>query len=328
MISKVNGRFAIDTALCSLCLSMLAGCAGLTTKFVGAEQGYLFYGFDVLTVPGKAIKLRARLQQGPYLSDQQNQLIRFYHGKRFYAQALTDEEGYAAVVFVPREAGDYFFHAVHANPHKKGITPSPAPLLVACRAPRTPIAVVDVDKTLVASPFSQVLLGEPEPMPDSRNVLARMARQYTIVYLTYRPDHFGPKTKRWLEQHEYPRGPLLTSRFEAFLAGGEQFKTNRLRQLSRDFTVLRVGIGDKPADVRAYKANGVQTIILILDLLDMDDAEDWREEAQKLNDVPADVHVVSSWRQIEKILYEGASYPRPRVQAEMLHHAETLESRQ
>jgi hypothetical protein len=138
--------------------------------------------------------------------------------------------------------------------------------------------------------------------------MQRLASDYEVIYLTHRPHYFGPKSKQWLASHGYPAAPLLLSDVRGFLGGSRKFKSARLKELREHFTNLEVGVGDKIGDALAYHENGLMSI-LVLPLPDPIVAEELIELAASLEALPPEVHVVRNWRQVERAIYEGVSYP-------------------
>jgi len=294
-------RFLILAAL-----TASAGC-GAQQLILGTEGAYLLTVRDAVTPPGREVGLVARLQQGDLLRGRQGHVIRFKQGDDLLKAAETDADGVARVTFTPAEPGDYVFTVEVAAAGLPDEPPAPRDLLVACRDPEEPMAVVDLDKTLVASGFHTVLLGNPEPMAGSVEVLKRLARDHTIIYLTHRPDYFGPKSKGWLWANGYPRGPVLLATVGSFLAGSGTYKRDMIRALKGKFARVEVGIGDKFSDVEAYHAGGL-TSILILPVPENPAPEDLEALAEQVADLPGGVHVVTGWDQVEEILFEGKSH--------------------
>ena len=135
----------------------LGGCINLSKYLHESPEGYLLQTYDVLTPPKEKVALRVRLQRGAFFSDQQGAPVEFRLNGRSFAQAITDDEGYAAAGFIPPAAGDYVFD-VSALDAKKHEPAGSAQLLVACRKSSQPMMIVDLDKTLVASGMGHVLI--------------------------------------------------------------------------------------------------------------------------------------------------------------------------
>ena len=289
-------------------LTAATGC-GTQQILLGTTGSYLLTARDALALPGEEVALEARFQAGDLLRGRQGVIVRFRHGDQMYKATETDADGMASVTFTPSEAGDYRFVVEVAPNGLPDAPPEPRELLVACRKADTRLAIVDLDKTVVASGFHTVLLGNPTPMSGSVEVLNRLARTHTVVFLTHRPDYFGPKSKTWLRAKGYPPGPVLLSSMGGFLKGSGTYKTEAIQALKKRFTKVEIGIGDKAGDVQAYHENGLKGFLIIqvaddatpaqLDLL-----------ADSMKDLPDAVQVVTGWDQIEKALFDGGRFPR------------------
>jgi hypothetical protein len=290
---------------------------------LGEENGFLFTGYDALAVPGEETAVRVRLQRGSLLRDCPDMAVRFADGGRTLGHAVTDDEGCAAVRFRPPAPGDYTVTARVASGSPKHVPPGPVEVLVACREADAPLLVVDLDKTLVASGIKTVLVGDPAAMPQSVEVMNQLARRFTPVYLTHRLDYFGPKSKAWLREHGYPRGPVLLAEVREFLKGSGEFKSDTLQHLRRRFRGRLVGIGDKISDAKAYHANGLEALLLVR-TPENADAGDLRSLARSVRSLPEGVQVVAAWDEIRQALLEGVEFPRLQFEGRLLARAEQL----
>ncbi|MFW6066234.1 MAG: hypothetical protein ACOC9S_05385 [Planctomycetota bacterium] len=302
----------------------IVGC-GTETYVLGTRDSYLFTARDALALPGEQVRLQARLQGGDFLLDMPGYVVRFARDGKLYRAAQTNDEGLATVTFTPPEPGDYLFVAETAPVGFSDSPPQPQELLVACREPDTPMAVVDLDKTLVADGFHSVLIGDPQPMPDSVEVMQRLASDHTIVYLTHRPDVFTNKSKSWLAEHGYPPGPVLLSSVSEFLKGSGAYKTEMLRELTSRFDEIRVGIGDKVSDAQAYYDTGLESIC-ILPMPARDDPQQYEMLAEKVSTLPGEVHVVTDWGEVRGVLFDGLTFPPSRIVERLKSKAAELEA--
>lgn len=294
------------------CLMLVAGC-GAQPVLLGTTGSAVFSAMDVLATPREQVDLRAQLRSGDFLRGSPGYAVRFYQGEELYRVAQTDEDGVAAVSFTPAKAGDYAFRAELVPAGMKEPPPPPAELAVYCRPGDVPMAVVDLDKTVVASGFHTVLLGNPEPMSHSQEVLARLARTHLILYLTHRPDLFTLKSRSWLKDNGYPPGPLLLSSISGFLKGSGAFKSDMIVQLQERFTRMEIGIGDKISDAQAYRQRGMKAF-LIVQIPESDEPEPYDDLAGKLDQLDEKVQVVGGWDEIEEALFGRGSYPRSDMQ--------------
>lgn len=285
----------------------LAGC-GMQDQVLGAKGGLLLQGFDVLARPGGAVTLTARVQGGDYLAGMEGYLVGFYRLDHKLGEIRTDEDGFAEMAFTPAEAGDHVVLARLEDPDVRKYAIEAVEIVVAAREPSARMLVVDLDRTLVAGGFGQVVAGQAEPLADSERVLDRAARGRTLIYLTHRPDIFTEHTKAWLRKYDYPLGPVLTSTLSEYFKGSEGFKSAAIGELKKAFPGIEIGIGDKIADVQAYTANGMHAV-LIIHPDNMKTPETVRSWIDDLAGLPAEVDVVWSWAMAEKVLLDGARCP-------------------
>ncbi len=290
---------------------------------LGAEHGTLFYGYDTLAYPGKRIDLSARVLSAETLQGLSGVMVGFYRDEQRIGQAVTDKNGVAAISFTPPEPGHYPLSA-----RIEGVGPAadaeeaealrqaePARLLVTARPKDAPIAVVDLDRTLVGSGFHTVLLGTARPMPGSQAVMDKLAERYTIVYLTHRPDLLTGRSKDWLARYKYPPGPVLVSTVREAVGGSESFKSAKLAELREAYPNIQLGIGDKLSDVLSYASAGVPAYWI--PHYDPDDPEELAQLARDLRRLPPNVQVVQDWSQIEAGVFGEARFA-PQAIAEQL----------
>lgn len=306
-------------------LALAVGGCGAQPYLLGTKGTYLFTARDALTRPGEPVELKARLQGGDFLQDRPGYVMLFSREGAPPLAAQTGEEGVAVVTWRPPAPGNYTFDVRVPPAGLSHELPEPQTLLIACRAADEPMAVVDLDRTLVATGFQTVLVGDPEPMAGSAEVMARLSREHTIVYLTHRPDYFTIKSKQWLRRHGYPRGPVLLSSISGFLAGSGEYKTRAVADLRKRFSALRIGIGDKPSDALAYHANELESV-LIVQVPATKDPQAHLDLAATLRELPDDIHVVTDWGEVERALFGGASFPPGRIADRLDRKAEQLEA--
>jgi len=315
----------MQRVLTLLALSLAATGCGAQPYLLGTRGTYLFTARDVLARPGEVIELSARLQGGDFLQDRPGYVVVFTGEALSPRAAQTGEDGLATATWTPPAPADYAWE-VRVSPTGLGHElPEPQTLLVACREADEPMALVDLDRTLVATGFQTVLVGDAQPMAGSADVMARLAREHTIVYLTHRPDYFTIKSKAWLRRHGYPRGPVLLSSISGFLAGSGTYKTQAIADLRKRFTALGVGIGDKPSDALAYHANGLGSV-LILQMPATEDPEVHLDLAATLRKLPDEIHAVTDWGEVERALFDGASFPPARLVDRLEREAKRLKT--
>ena len=276
---------------------------------------------DILAEAGQETTLEAGIGTGLKQEGLQDQRIQFTLGETLLGEVRTDAAGKAALKWkVPEKPADY---RIRARLHPDDPMAEPVgevEIFVAARDKDTKIVITDLDRTVVASGFFSVLAGMAKPMPGAAIVLGRLAKDHTVVYLTHRPDYFGPKSKAWLWSHDYPRGPVLLSDVRAFIKGSAAYKTAAIEQLRKRFTRIEIGIGDKVSDAAAYHANGLKAF-LIVQVGAAASAAALRAQAKSLDELPDGVQVVKGWDEIEKAVFRSAVFPRQRVQQELAQQA-------
>lgn len=292
----------------SLFMLLAVGC-GAQELLLGTKSSYLFSASDALVLPGEQTPLRTKVQGGDFLSARPGCVVRFYRDGKLFKAAETDDDGVASVWFRPDSEGDHTFTVELASTGLEGNPPEPQTLLVAARSAQQNMVIVDLDKTVVASGFHTVLIGEPSPMEGSAELLRQLARTYTIVYLTHRPDYFGPKSKAWLGRYDFPKGPLLLAGSEEFFKGSGTYKAEALRKLRQRFENIKIGIGDKVSDALAYSNNSMRAF-LIVQIPQTTDPAPFELLADRIATLPEDVQVVTGWDQIEKAIFGGTSFGR------------------
>lgn len=289
---------------------MISTAAAIAGAIVGQGQaGHIFFGQDVLTRPGKAVALRARLRS--YDPDRQalagvEVAFRRDIDRKLIGVARTDEAGWAEIAWPGARPGQYRFTArVIDAPGEAALRNLPAASIhIFIARADTPFVVVDIDRTLVDSNFFRVMLWDGgRPMPNSAAVLRRIASQYAVIYLTHRPEDLTRLSRQWLARQGYPAGPILLSRLRELAGDSGRAKAARLAAIRENFPRLRWGIGDKIQDVRAYQENGLRAIWI--PHLGDDRKDLWKVideiHAARLGD---EVIVVTGWRQIERAIFD------------------------
>ncbi|MFP4055231.1 MAG: hypothetical protein ACLFV7_15345, partial [Phycisphaerae bacterium] len=209
--------------------------------------------------------------------------------------------------------GDYHFEAkmlrVPENTDANVAKVEPAPLVVLARPKDEKFVVIDLDHTVVADSFWRVLLGGARPMADSVRVTRRIAREYSIIYLTHRPDLLARKSRGWLDEHGYPTGVLMVGTLEDAIGDSGAYKTARLGDVTERFSRLEIGIGDKYSDAQAY-VNHRMTAYLIPHY-DPDDLDEVRKAARSIRQIDdkGRLNVVDGWSQVEAGIFRGKEFP-------------------
>ncbi|KKL66820.1 hypothetical protein LCGC14_2141170 [marine sediment metagenome] len=304
--------------------STLVGIVSKVT--LATEHGTLLYAFDSLAYPGKSVDLIARVLAVRKMDHPKDVTIEFLHAGRSLGKVKTDEEGYAKLVWTPPKAGDYQMTAritaVPDSDYNDMLKVTPTPLLVAARARKSRMIVIDLDHTVVASSFFRVIVGGAKPMPKAAEVIGQLSKKYGIVYLTHRPDLLTVKSKTWLSKNGFPRAPLLVSKLSQAIGDSGKFKTGRLRELRKQYPNVAIGIGDRVTDVKAYVDNGLKAYLIPhYDRNDDDDVDDMAEDIGKIR---TDIQVVDGWEQIGASILRGQKFPAAPFARKLRARAEWL----
>ncbi|MFW5816956.1 MAG: hypothetical protein ACOCWV_00320 [Planctomycetota bacterium] len=303
-------------------LAFLAGC-GTQGALLGSDGNYVFIVQDALTTPGEPARLSARLEEGDLLQGRAGWVIRFHRESGLFKASSTDEDGSATVLYTPDAPGRTRFVASVSPMGLENSPPEPQSFTVYTRPSDTPIVLCDLDRTVVATGFETVLMGNPKPMEDSAKVLHRMAENHQVVYLTHRPDYFSRKSRTWLWENDFPRGPVLPASVSGFLSGSGTYKTKAIRRMQQQFTNIQVGVGDKVSDALAYHETGLRSF-LIVQPPEGDQPEPYRELAEKLSALPEAIEVVTNWQQVRRAFFQGKHYPPGDLIKELQRQASRL----
>ncbi len=286
---------------------------------LGSEGGVLFYAYDTLARPGEEVELAAQLLYD--LDGIEGVTLAFDLDGRRVGSAETDGDGLASIRWTPDSPGDHAFDVRIVSTRKETWRKElskidPTPLLVAARRRDAQLAVIDLDHTLVDSSFLRVLIGGAKPMPDSVRVTQRLREDYTIVYLTHRPNILTRKSKQWLRTRGYPRGVLMVSSLSEVADSGA-FKTARLAEVRQAFPNLRYGIGDKYSDAQAYVDNGLEAFLI--PHYDPEDRDEVRQAIRSIRNLKGQgrLHVVSGWVEVEQGIYQDADFPPEQYVAQL-----------
>lgn len=234
-----------------------------------AAAGTVATGHDAVTTPGQAVSVSAKFEKGgwrfwrPDIKDAPA-TIRI-QGRTITAH--TDRDGVARATIRPLQVGVY---DLESSLDRDPGTVARGRLFVL--DPTRPVAIVDLDGTLSKLPSLLVpLFGGVAPTYEGAPELIRdLAVTHTIVYLTARDDAFTKKSRKFLQRHNYPDGPILfndlglTSRPElAQLKSGNhaKFKLARILALEDRGVRLGLGIGNAETDAEAYERAGLPSYI-------------------------------------------------------------------
>ena len=151
------------------------------------------------------------------------------------------------------------------------------------------IIVVDIDDTICDTNREEIIFHkrdlESSPIRHAQPTLARLAESFQIAYLTARPESLFVKTVNWLNDHQFPPGPVFVAPSLGRMIRQTKYKTHALHTLRADWPNIRIGIGDSNVDARAYSDNNMLTLIV---------AEEYQENLDR------QAIVLRDWSGIEK----------------------------
>lgn len=288
--------FIKETNMKKTALVLAAALAALvlvSCNTAGQKKAKL-QAYDILALPGETVTLRAKLEERGGLGmkpDLEGELVLFHHGNgSLLGKALTDDNGWADLKYaVADKPGSDVSVDCSLAPESEYATPK-ATLLLAVRDGNATFLVSDLDHTVadVSSLGFLVKSNKSVPtLPGAPEALTRLAKIYSILYLTARDDAFMNHTKSWLRMKGFPPGPVFFWDLGGKPFDSGDYKTEALAKLKKRFPGLACGVGDKVHDVEAYLANGMRAFLI-------GDEPD--------EDAPEKAEFVKSWKDVEKKL--------------------------
>jgi hypothetical protein len=263
------------TGLIVCALLLLAAPAALPQD-TAAELG----APDALGRPGRALKLRAKLEKKGILGinpDVKGEPLDFYlvtqdaaplpDGGKFLGSGDTDGDGNAEFEWTPPGPGQYACEARIRRGSK--YIALPAPFFLAVPPSDRPVILVNVDGTVSTATNIGMFRGTANDqiavVDGARAMLATLATSYQLVYLTDLDQTFATKFKDWMHLRELPTAPIMFwELFERSLSHAT-YMEQLVTKLKRDFPQVSIGIGPLTADVLAYRAQGLAAIQLTTD---------------------------------------------------------------
>jgi hypothetical protein len=270
------------------CCAASAGCEWSDEIINIEKEDSFIVPLDMLAPEGEQVALEARLEYIDGLSGIRGETLEFVYEGDVAGRAPTNSEGVARIEFKPPKAGDYEFTVRLAkDSDRKAVS---APLTLCVRRREQEFIITDVDHTISDAgslEFVRTKLKDIKPVKDSAKILRKLSKRYTIIYLTGREDIFRRKTKIWLEEKDFPVGPVFFWNVQEGEWSHEKYKTHLIAKLKRDWPNIRAGFGDLPGDAYAYMTNGLRIYIVRPEKKD--------EEAERA-EFPGGVTFIESWK--------------------------------
>jgi hypothetical protein len=187
--------------------------------------------------------------------------VRFAVDGKEVATAVTDERGFAKAIVELEEPVDRFeavaeFSGESFRRDAEVVTWQSERVVVACDIDST------ISQTSLGALFYDELDASSTPIPDSPEVLGEVGQDYHLLHITARPRFTLSKTRRWLEDHGYPRHPVVTSLATADALGQTGYKTRTLKSLRKHHDNLLIGVGNTDIDADSYEFHGMLVLLV------------------------------------------------------------------
>jgi hypothetical protein len=318
------GRLA---ALLALLFCCGCGAPAVLMRILGFRGEYVMVSSDVLARPGEEARIEVRLREAEIDWRPRPMGVYVLRDGQVVACGVTDHNGEFRMPLGRLDVGDTLYTVECYAPQADGNWPLRTESLVACREANAPLLVVDIDDTLTAARRRrETLFGEPRAADESVRALCRLRRQFSVLYLTRRWDFLSRRTRDWLDCKGYPAGPVIASRGARFLEDNEKNKTRALAELRERFDGEGWGVGNLASDARAYASAGLRPI-LILAVSDASRKKEIQQALKELREAPPSCQVVANWRQVERAILEGVSYPPSAAEARLREYLLAAERR-
>jgi len=222
-------------------------------------------GYDVVAAPGADHVIRGSLSYGKAHKDLEDEDVELFACDRGEWRALgtarTDDDGnFRLALTGPRRlvTGMRDLYASVVG-DRTGVR-----FLAYVAPPATRVIVSDVDGTLTADEHAfvkTVALGQRiGAQPGAAAAFRGLAQSgYQPVYVTARGEVFTEKTRAWLAQQGFPRGPMILAEDLVTVPGPATvaFKTGAMDVLRSAGLVVAGGVGNRATDIAAYEAMGL-----------------------------------------------------------------------
>jgi hypothetical protein len=131
--------------------------------------------------------------------------------------------------------------------------------------------ITDIDETLTLSDeeiFEQISDPSYDPLLKTSSVEVMQAwasKGYHVIYLTARPHQLRTETRRWLEDHGYPAGPMITAPDFVFDDTARVYKGAWVNRVLGDLGWdLVAAYGNAESDIDAYEDAGIDKSVTFI----------------------------------------------------------------
>lgn len=127
------------------------------------------------------------------------------------------------------------------------------------------IIAIDLDETICLSKYLNLIWGDGLESPaidGSVEGVNKLAEKYQILYFSARPRFMVERTRKWLDKHGFPAGPIM---FAADLNGPFNQGPTKIRMLAefrKAWPNTLIVIGDRYVDVECSVANDMLPVIV------------------------------------------------------------------
>lgn len=249
------------------------------TLFAKGGTNANIIAYDQIASPHDTVLLKVLVKaRRTFLSNPiSGERVEFLVDGKSIGVSLSGGDGVAVREFIPEEEGIYEVKIRLAG--KSGYNADDADMIIVCWRKDRPIILIDMNTLIDKGSEKEDL---PDPAPDAAKVIEGLYRKYKIILYAVNQDEHLSKRKKWLNEHSFPRIPLLSWRsanideeVDGLISNGWQIK---------------FGIGDNSRDITAFLRGKMISVILT-------DEGDEKDE-----DLPGSTKRTKGWREIEKII--------------------------
>ena len=249
---KVRPRLPLPYWWLAVAGVLLAGCA---TPYFEVDEAIRFEDGSTRFVAF------AQTQRGWFLGGVSDVEVQFEADGKPVAQAVTDERGFTKAIGVVDRATERF----EATARFEGESFRREGEIVEWRSDVV-IVGCDIDSTISQTKLGALFFDELDesstPIPGSPEALTEIDRDFQLLYVTARPRFTLDKTRHWLEEHGYPRQPVVTSLAPRDALGQTGYKTRTLDSLRKHYANLLIGIGNTDIDADSYAIHGMLVLLI------------------------------------------------------------------
>lgn len=240
-------------------------CAVIALSLSACSPPYMLTVEDVVAAAGGEVTLAGKLlDEGIALFTKglDERELTFYLDDLFAGSDYTDNDGYAAITRHFEAVGEYDFTVSYSEAGREFAQSNAT---VYAWEKDDILLIVDIDGTLSDTQLVSLISSQTDAspaIPEAAEVLGELADNFRIVYLTARPRELMRKTRQWLADNGFPRGPLLMWDTDTDPWSQMEYKSLHIEKLQEDFSHVTIGIGDAQTDYQAYRTGQLFSIMI------------------------------------------------------------------